>query len=413
MRAKSALILLPVLAVLISLVSCTSGLIASTLNPSGVGASPTPAPQLLHTAYYVYGTANLPSPNGLVGYSLVGSTATAISGATYSSPGALHKLAATSNGKFLYGMDQSGPATISAFQIAPMTGAITAAAIPSYTVAGVSSFEGLRRFTVGTNEYLYISDFSGDKIYAYQINVSSGALTAVAGSPFSVVGFAGGICTPADMALTANQQYFYVACQHNGTGAGEAVAGFSVNAVNGALTALAGSPFTATQGGGIYGLVVTPDGTHLFGLSISGSGGLASCPLDMWSIGGSGALSFAPGAPYDSANFHCQFTGQIAPDAKFLYIGITNDGSSTEGVATVPLAATTAIPNGGASSEFSSSGGVFGDTKMSTDGTFFAVSTPAMIHFYSRHPVTGVLTEIGTGSSVAGGGAVEIVKVNY
>ena len=247
------------------------------------------------------------------------------------------------------------------------------------------------------------------KIYAYQIDTVSGALTPVPGSPFAVTGTPGNSCTPADMVLTPNQQFFYTACQNFGNDNGEAVAGFSVNSSNGALTALSGSPYPATVGGAVYGLVITPDGNHLFGLSLNSPSG--PCPLDMWSVGSNGALVYSSGAPYQSSNFASQFTGQITPDAKFLYIGVPQDSNSTEGVSIVPLAATTAVPNIGASTEFSATGGQFGDTKLSVDTRYLAVGTSAITHVYNRNLTTGALSEIGTGSALAGTGVVEIVQV--
>ena len=78
---------------------------------------------------------------------------------------------------FATGQDQ-----IMSFKIDGTTGALGAASI----ITGPNQSLGI--FATPTTGYLYVSDFQNDTLEAFTINPSTGALTTVSGSPFSLGG---------------------------------------------------------------------------------------------------------------------------------------------------------------------------------------------------------------------------------
>jgi 6-phosphogluconolactonase (cycloisomerase 2 family) len=133
-------------------------------------------------------------------------------------------------------------------------------------------------------KYLFISSSGGNDIFVYAINSTTGALTAVLGSPFSTLpaGFEPGNITTDGLGRFL---YVTVASTHGGT----EFFGYSIGS-NGALTLIAGSPFAAnvwelqgdasgrylvgTSGNSLNG--TGSDDDHLYVFSINQSTGAAS-----------------------------------------------------------------------------------------------------------------------------------------
>src|SRR5580658_4464262 len=115
------------------------------------------------------------------------------------------------------------------FTIDQSSGALSApqvAAGPNQSIGMVASMNG----------QLYVSDFLNDAVDGYSINATSGALTAIPSSPFSLGGSppgAGGLS-----AFAESGTYLYATDMNAGT-----VAGFLYNSSNGILTPVPGSPF--------------------------------------------------------------------------------------------------------------------------------------------------------------------------
>ncbi|PYX62068.1 MAG: hypothetical protein DMG73_01195 [Acidobacteria bacterium] len=83
-----------------------------------------------------------------------------------------------------------------------------------------------------TGKFLYVSTSGG--IFAFTIDATSGALTAVAGSPFGAAS-----SLPFAIVVIPSNQYLY---ESSGDGS-NSVHGFSINQSTGALTEVSGSPF--------------------------------------------------------------------------------------------------------------------------------------------------------------------------
>ena len=129
--------------------------------------------------------------------------------------------------EFLYATSNTGQ--ILTFTVDRNTGALSAPlSIPGPTTGfGIASTE---------THFLYVSDFQNAVIDAFSINPTSGALTTVPGSPFSLGGL-GSVFIPAWLVPGSN----LYATGLNG------VASFAIGA-DGSLTTVSGSPFPAGVG---------------------------------------------------------------------------------------------------------------------------------------------------------------------
>ena len=103
------------------------------------------------------------------------------------------------------------------------------------------------------------SDPSGNSVTAYRVDLSSGALSMVTGSPFLTEG--DGLPDGAIDGLVCCGSFLYAINDDS-----ETVAGFSVNSSSGALQAVPDSPFAVIieLGDSPHGMACTPDGRILF-----------------------------------------------------------------------------------------------------------------------------------------------------
>jgi len=134
------------------------------------------------------------------------------------------------NGAYVYAA-LSGSNQVAAFSIGS-TGALTALAGSPFAAGSAPTAMAI------ADNFLYTINSGDGTISGYSVNSSTGVLTPLAGSPFAIAG----------TALTADfsNQYLYV------TGA-NGIAAFSIGSMTGNLTAVSGSPF---PGSGLVGLTV-------------------------------------------------------------------------------------------------------------------------------------------------------------
>ena len=134
---------------------------------------------------------------------------------------------------------------VSGYTIDPSTGALTAIAGSPFDAASEPSSVAVDpsgKFAYVANE---VSGSTGN-VLGYMINPSTGALTAIAGSPFAA-GFA-----PFSVAVDPSGRFAYVANVNSGN-----VSGYTIDPSTGALTAITGSPFPA--GAGPVSVAITSD----------------------------------------------------------------------------------------------------------------------------------------------------------
>jgi 6-phosphogluconolactonase (cycloisomerase 2 family) len=175
--------------------------------------------------------------------------------------------------------------------------------------------------------FLYVTDLNSDKLNAYKINNTTGALTVVPGSPYTPPGQTNPCCPSGgagtDIAVDANSRYVILPGWSSG-----AVSVFHINQTTGALRNVAGSPFAIASANG-------SPGTTPFSVAVD--------PLDRFAYfyyqtadiipnGYIATFAFNPttGALSKQVNDTDNQCGDIAradPSGKFLYaIGDVNGG---------------------------------------------------------------------------------------
>jgi 6-phosphogluconolactonase (cycloisomerase 2 family) len=126
--------------------------------------------------------------------------------------------------------------TVSGYTISSSTGALTQVSGSPFS-AGFTSSNSTRTAVTPDHRFLYVSNADGS-IFGYKIN-SDGTLTAIFGTPITVTNASG-------ITVDSSGNYLYVAQKPiavDGT-----ISGFSINQTSGALTTLSGSPFSLGTG---------------------------------------------------------------------------------------------------------------------------------------------------------------------
>lgn len=158
----------------------------------------------------------------------------------------------------IFGWSISSTGTLTAIANTPVTA--------TFASAASTTFDTNRLATNPAGTLLFIANAAQDEIFVYQIG-SGGALTAIAGSPFSVP------FSPGNMATDGLGNYLYVtATASNHTGSEIGAYSIGTGTSLGVLTAVAGSPFAFPM----WQVQGEPTGQFLIGttghnLSINGS----------------------------------------------------------------------------------------------------------------------------------------------
>ena len=163
-----------------------------------------------------------------------------------------------------------------------------------------------------SGKFLYASnedDSPGGDVSAYTIDSSTGALTAIPGSPF--LPRSGGFA----LTLAPSGEFGFV-----GSGDGAQITAFSINSTTGIPTVVAGSPFVQAGGSGSYAMVVDPASQFLYAL-----GGTQGNNIAAFSINGTtGALTSVAGSPFATGGDPSAAT--VDPNDKLLYVA--NEGTN-------------------------------------------------------------------------------------
>jgi 6-phosphogluconolactonase (cycloisomerase 2 family) len=177
------------------------------------------------------------------------------------------------SGRFLYASDDDPPGGIFAFTT-DSTGALTAVLNSPFTIPGQTVADSLPIGIADNGSYVYAALSQANQIAAFSIVNGTGALSLVPGSPFS----AG--TAPTAVVMAGN--FLYATNSSDGT-----ISGYSINSTNGVLTPLSGSPFA------IAGFSFATDylGQHLY---VAGLTGIQAFSVDFTS----GALTPVFGSPF-------------------------------------------------------------------------------------------------------------------
>jgi len=167
------------------------------------------------------------------------------------------------SGHFLYVIDNTS--SVSVYDVNSTTGAATLDSTINPVPAGVNAL--ITKGVVDRTGSFFFAISSGnttppiDALFAYAINQTTGALTAVAGSPFTT-----NLNAPTDVLIAhqggAANDYLYVIDAGSSGSNSNTVAGFSINPTTGIPTAL-GTPTIPTGSFPQYS-TIDPSGTHLY-----------------------------------------------------------------------------------------------------------------------------------------------------
>lgn len=208
------------------------------------------------------------------------------------------------SGSFLY--VTGGFSEFSVYNINPTSGALTLAGTPR-TRAG-PAFLAFTKGTAAvtyTPKSAYVANSSDSDLSASTINSTTGALTAITGSPF----LAG--TNPASVATDLLGRFAYAANQGS-----KNLSAYSIDATSGALTAVGGSPFAA--GTNPVSVVVDPSSRFVY-VANQGSNNISAYTFD--SVG---ALTAITGSPFASG----MASGSLAIDPLGEFVYVANHGSN-------------------------------------------------------------------------------------
>ncbi len=242
--------------------------------------------------------------------------------------------------------------------------------------------------------FVYTSNLNDNNVSGFSLNLATGQLTNISGSPF------GGLNGPAGMATDSANHHFYVA-NSNVT----SVAGFSLNSSTGALTALAGSPF-AGGAAGVSSPVVAANGSAVFTANTN-----ANTVSALTRNTSTGALVPASGSPIAAGTMPNLIA--IDPSGRFLYsanmtlVAAGNAGDNSVSAYAVNLAtgALTAV----AGSPFAVGAGPW-VLAIDPQAKFLYVanSVDNTISVFAINSSTGVLTQVTGSPFVAANGPISL-----
>jgi 6-phosphogluconolactonase len=224
---------------------------------------------------------------------------------------------------FVYTANAAGsPSTVSALASDAATGALTAVAGSPYGTGSGS----LAIAADPTRRFLYVANAQSSDITAFNINFTSGALSPVAGSPFRAESGMDSI------AIDTSGQFLYAV-----SGNSENLWAYSINSSTGALTPLGAMPMAiAPSGMTSSSVVVDPSGKYLY---------VTSGNSFSWSIYGfgrdttTGALTGLAGFPATLDGFANKST--FDRTGKFLLVTGTNVFGTQGGIDIFTLNSTT------------------------------------------------------------------------
>lgn len=234
---------------------------------------------------------------------------------------ASRRLLVEPKGRFAYAANGHGGATnqgsVSAFRIDASSGALTEIAGSPYTVNyGPSAIA-----SDPSGAYIYVTCVGAtsgiSQVCAFRVDQSTGALTAMTGSPFAVPGHG-----PRAIAVHPSGRFAYVTTSVYFS-TPPAVTAYAIDAATGALSQIPSSPLVTSST--LASIAIDPAGKFLF------ANGEVSSPdqnrIFGWSIDpSSGALSPLPGSPVADADH----TRGVFIDAtgRFLYATRGNGGAA-------------------------------------------------------------------------------------
>src|SRR5437016_13968811 len=284
---------------------------AALLVPFGFAL---PAASVHAQSTFLY-TNNNESPNTVSAFSVgLGGTLTMVPGSPFLTGGEGSGLYSASNTatvtirkKILY-VSNTGTNNISGFSINTTTGALTPVPGSPFATGGSGSFFGISLAVTPNGKFVYAGNVGSGDISAFSVG-SNGALTPIADSPFP----AGG--SPDGIKVSPNGKFLGVALPFT-----DSVAMFRIGS-NGALTSVTGSPFP--QGGTGVGAAyvdMSCNSKLLFAALANIANAVADTQVGVSTIASSGALSPIAGSPFTFAPGADSNVGILSPNNPWCFL---------------------------------------------------------------------------------------------
>jgi 6-phosphogluconolactonase len=211
--------------------------------------------------------------------------------------------------QFLY-VPVGGLSQVQAFSINPTSGALTAISGSPYTAQAAAD-------TVTTDpggRFLFVGGRFSNAISVYQIDPTDGTLTLTPGSPFTSFD----VAFSSSLTVEASGQFLYV----GQTFSTNPVVVFSINQSTGALTEIAGSPFQL----GVSVLQADPTAEFLLGIADS-TGASGDAHIHVFSINGTTGMPTAVvGSPFATVNTPFGLT--VQPSGNFVYPSVADSSDA-------------------------------------------------------------------------------------
>ena len=228
---------------------------------------------------------------------------------------------------FVYTNNDRAPNSVSAFSVGA-NGALTPVPGSPFLTGGSGVgggfFASNRITTAIVKNFLYAANSGSNNVTAFSVNPATGVLTSVPGSPFATGGSADGFGI--SLSTTPDDKFLIAA-----NGASVNITVYSI-AANGALSPVAGSPFSAGPGNILDAIKVTPDSKFL---AVARPG--APNAVSMFSISPLGGLTPVPGSPFPAGGTGSATGIDCNCNSNHLFIGEANFGSTIVSVQAIAL----------------------------------------------------------------------------
>ena len=220
--------------------------------------------------------------------------------------------------------------TVSVYSINSGTGALSEVAGSPFSAKALAS----EMVITPSGKFVYVTDPAG---YITAFSFSSGVLTEVTGSPFA-----------ADLGVSAltvdsSEKFLYTA-----NTVANNVSGFQINSASGALTPVQGSPYSAVAGSGPSAIAIDPANTILYAATPGSSFSIWAFTIDPTT----GVLTTVKTSPFNLLAGGGLFL-LMDPDGKHFYVGNQATSSAAGNIAGYTYDSGTGVPTAITGSPFS------------------------------------------------------------
>ncbi len=278
--------------------------------------------------------------------------------------------------------------TLSAYSIDATTGALAAIGTPTatgvspYATVGVETYySGVLAFMYPKQFVVFVGNEGSNDVSAFAVNNTTGALTAVPGSPFA----AG--TDPKAMALYGSGALYVANAGSNN------VSAYSIDQDTGALAPLSPGPSTIATGKSPTSVVVVPGASVVYVANHGGSNDISAFSIDLTPV---------PGSPFPASGNPLSLA--VGGGGKFLYTA--NPDATNPSISGFSI-----DPTSGALSPLNGSPFPLPVSHyMATDqtGTYLYVTSGANIVGYGIDATTGALTPLPEFPVAAGANAYSV-----